>query len=122
MLMTRVAAPVTVLVLAAVLAASAAASSRSPLTQASSGRTIHLRKGADARLRLSNRWRWTEPAASTRAVELTPVEYLVDPGFREWTIQAHRKGRATIRAVGKPNSTGGARTTRHFDVTIVVGQ
>jgi hypothetical protein len=91
------------------LAASAAASSRPPLTQASSGKTVHLRKGGSATLRLSSRWHWTEPLSNTKAVELTPVEYLVDPGFREWTIQAQRKGHATIRAVGELNSPHGAR-------------
>ena len=40
---------------------------------------------------------------STNAVELTPVEYFVDPGFREWTIEARTSGRATIRSVGRPH-------------------
>ena len=63
---------------------------------------LRLAKGDSATLRLSNRWRWSEPRVSTNAVELTPVEYFVDPGFREWTIDARTSGRATIRSVGKP--------------------
>jgi predicted secreted protein len=120
--MTRAIVPAAVLALAAALAAGgAAAASRPPLTQASSGKTIHLRKGAGATLRLSNRWLWSEPSASTKAVRLTPVEYFVDPGFREWTIHAHRKGRATIRAVGRPTSPNNTGATRRFHVMIVVG-
>ena len=55
---------------------------------------------------------------SSSAVELTPVEYFVDPGFREWTIDARRTGRATIRSIGKPNCSTCA--TRGFHVTVVV--
>jgi len=57
---------------------------------------------------------------STKAVELTPVEYFVDPGFREWTIDARQSGRATIRSTGKPNCSTCALATRSFRVTIVV--
>ena len=55
-----------------------------------------------------------------RVVELTPVEYFVDPGFREWTIDALRSGRATIRSVGHPNCSGCALQTRRFAVTVIV--
>ena len=89
-------------------------------TQAASGKTFHLAKGGSATLRLSNRWRWSEPKASTRAVVLTPVEYFVDPGFREWTIDARRAGSATIQSVGGPNCSTCALVTRSFRVTVVV--
>ena len=65
--------------------------------------------------------RWTEPHASTRAVSLTPVAYYVDPGFREWTIDARKLGRATIRSIGHPNCSTCPLTTRSFRVTVVVG-
>jgi hypothetical protein len=119
--MTRTAPLVAALGLAAVLAVAASAASRPPLTQASSGKTIHLAKGASATLRLSNRWHWSEPRITTKAVELTLVEYLVDPGFREWTIDARKSGRATIRSIGRPNCTTCALATRRFALTIVVG-
>jgi len=118
--MTRTAALVAALGLAAVLAVAASSASRPPLTQASSGKTIHLAKGGSATLRLSNRWRWSELRATTSAVELSPVEYFVDPGFREWTIDAHKSGRATIRSVGEPNCSTCALATRSFRLTIVV--
>ena len=120
MLVTRIAAPVAALALAAVLVGGAASASRPLLTQASSGKTVQLGKRGSATLRLSNRWRWTEPQASTKAVELTPVEFYVDPGFREWTIRARKAGRATIRSVGKPNCSTCPLTARSFRLTIVV--
>jgi hypothetical protein len=92
-----------------------------PITQQSTGKTFQLAKGTTATLRLANRWRWSTPRASTKAVDLVPVEYFVNPGFREWTIEAHARGRATIRSFGTPNCTGCALLARRFQVTIVVG-
>jgi len=103
-----------------IVAVTASAADRPPLTQAASGKVIRLAKGEEATLRLSNRWRWSEPAVSTKAVELTPVEYFVDPGFREWTIGAHRTGRATIRALGRPSCSPCGLATRRFILTVVV--
>ena len=118
--MTRTAPLVGAVALAAIFAVGAASSSRPPMTQASSGKTYRIAKGGTATLRLSNRWRWSDPQASTRAVDLTPVEYLVNPGFQEWTIEARKAGRATIRSIGKPNCSTCALATRSFRVTIVV--
>jgi hypothetical protein len=72
-------------------------------------------------LRLSSRWRWSDPLVSTKAVELTEVNYLVDPGFREWKIDGHRRGRATIRAYGRPSCVRCPLAVRRFAVTLVVG-
>jgi len=103
------------------VASGVSAAVRPPITQGSSGKTFHLPKGATATLRLSNRWRWSTPRVSTKAIKLVPVEYLVDPGFREWTIEARARGRATIRSLGTPRCTGCMLATRRFQVTIVVG-
>jgi hypothetical protein len=92
-----------------------------PITQRSTGKTFRIAKGGSATLRLSNRWHWSTPRTSTKAVELVPVEYLIDPGFREWLIEARARGRATIRSLGRPNCSGCDLATRHFEVTIVVG-
>jgi hypothetical protein len=118
--MTRIAAFVVVLALAGILAAGAASAPRPPLTLASSGKTVHVARGGSLTLRLSGRWRWTDPRVSTRAIRLTPVAYYVDPGFSEWTIKARKAGRATIRSTGTPNCSTCALTTRKFRVTIVV--
>ena len=104
-----------------VAAVAASSAVRPPITQAASGKTVRLAKGEDAVLRLSNRWHWSEPRVSSNVVELTPVEYLVDPGFREWTIEARRRGRVTIRSLGRPKCPTCAQATRRFVLTVVVG-
>jgi predicted secreted protein len=103
---------------AALVAVSASSASDVPITQASSGKVFRIAKGESATLRLNNRWHWSDPDVSTAAVELTPVEYFVDPGFREWTVDATKVGRTTIRATGRPNREN--VTMRHFVVTVVV--
>jgi len=119
--MARAAPLVAALGLAVVLAVGASSASKPPITQASTGKTFHLAKGGSATLRLSNRWSWSDPRVSSKAVELTPVEYYVDPGFREWTIDARRAGRATIRSIGTARCAHCPVMTRAFRVTIAVG-
>ena len=111
----------TALAVGCVTAVNASAAVPPPITQAASGKTVHVAKGEDAILRLSNRWHWSEPRVSSSAVELTPVEYLVDPGFREWTIEARKRGRVTIRSLGRPSCSACALATRKFVLTVVVG-
>jgi predicted secreted protein len=118
--MTRIWPVAAALALGCVAAAAASSADRPPITQAASGKVVRLARGENAALRLSNRWRWSEPHASTAAVELTPVEYFVDPGFREWTIDARKSGRATIRSLGRPRCSTCALETRRFAVTIDV--
>jgi len=112
---------VAALSVACIVAVAASSATPPPMTQRSTGKTFRLAKGDTMKLRLSNRWRWSEPTVSTKAVELTPVAYLIDPGFREWTIDARKRGRATIRSLGKPNCSTCALATRSFRVTVVVG-
>jgi len=109
------------LAIGCIAAVAAASAERPPITQAASGKTMRVARGGSMTLRLSNRWRWTDPSVSSRAVRLSEVNYLIDPGFREWIIDAHKAGRATIRSVGKPNCSTCALATRSFRVTIVVG-
>jgi predicted secreted protein len=116
---TRIAC-VVALALAAAPAVTASPA-RAPITQASSGKTFHLAKGQSATLRLSERWRWSEPSVSSGAVALIAVEYTVDPGFKEWKIRARRRGVATIRSYGRPNCSSCILAARRFRVTIVVG-
>ena len=118
--MTRTAPFIAALGLAAAVTVASSAAVRPPITQAASGQTFHLAQGEPATLRLASRWRWSEPRVSSNAVELTPVEYFVDPGFLEWTIEAHRAGRVTISATGT-GCTDCVRASRHFAVTLVVG-
>src|SRR6476646_964524 len=119
--MRRISLLVTALAVGCVTAVAASSAVRQPITQAASGKTVRLAKGEDAVLRLSNRWHWSEPRLSSSAIELTPVEYLIDPGFREWTIDARKRGRVTISSLGRPRCSGCALATRRFVLTVVVG-
>ena len=119
--MRRISPFVAALSVAYIVAVAASSATPPPMTQRSTGKTFRLARGDTMKLRLSNRWRWSEPTVSTEAVDLTPVAYLIDPGFREWTIDAHKRGRATIRSLGKPNCSTCALATRSFRVTVVVG-
>ena len=92
-----------------------------PITQADTGKTFRLKRGGEMTLRLSNRWHWTDPRLSSKGIELTPVEYFVDPGFREWVIRGRARGTVSIRAYGKPNCTDCTRPSRQFRVTLTVG-
>jgi hypothetical protein len=89
---------------------------RGPITQADSGKAFSIPRGGEMVLRLSNRWVWSEPRSRSSAVDLLRVDYFVDPGFREWTIAARRRGRATITAMGHRGGLPG----RRFRVTIIV--
>jgi len=118
--MTRITPFVAAFAVACVAAVAASSATRPPITQGSTGKTFRLAKDGTMTLRLSNRWQWSDPTVSSKAVELTPVEYFVDPGFREWTIDARKSGRATIRSLGRPDCSTCAPTTRRFALTIVV--
>ena len=98
----------------------AAASVRVLITPAQTGKTIHLAKGATAKLRLSHRWSWTDPRVSSAAVDLTPVAFFVDPGYDEWVVTARAKGKATIRARGAPACAHCGLSSKKLRVTIVV--
>jgi hypothetical protein len=88
----------------------------STITEADSGRSFALARGASASLRLSGTYAWSEPAVRGDAVRLDRVDYFQDPGFSEWTVVAERAGTATITARGTP--AGGAPL--RFDVEITV--
>ena len=93
---------------------------KAPITLAQSGKTFRLAKGRTATLRLSGSWTWTEPTTSTGAVELTPVEFFVDPGYSEWQVDARARGTVTIRSVGTPGCESCGLSARRFVVTLRV--
>jgi hypothetical protein len=119
--MTRITPFLAALAVACIAAVTASSATPPPITQASTGKTFRVARGGQMTLRLSSRWRWSDPLVSTKAVELTEVNYLVDPGFREWKIDGHRRGRATIRAYGRPSCVRCPLAVRRFAVTLVVG-
>lgn len=106
-------------------APSAVATAPAPavLTEADGGRTFRVARGDQPHLRLSNQYVWTAPR-TTGPIQLVPIEFFRDPGYREWTITSSGSGTATIRASGAPNCTPGTACRlgpAAFAVTLVVG-
>jgi hypothetical protein len=121
MALRRIARTVPALLVAALLVGVAATAAPRPLiTQADSGKTFRLATRGTATLHLSGRWGWTQPRASPKRIQLTPIEYFADPGFSAWTVAAQGSGTFTIASTGKPGCTSCGLTLRHFQVTIVV--
>lgn len=72
------------------------------LTEQDSGAEITLAVGQERALRLGGGWSWSEPVATGGAVTLSPVEYLVDPGYVEWSVAGTAPGSATVEVLGEP--------------------
>ncbi|MPZ87150.1 MAG: hypothetical protein GEU81_03555 [Nitriliruptorales bacterium] len=70
------------------------------ITEADDGSTFALRRGDARALRLSNDSLWDLPEVSGGAVELVPVDYLVDPGYTEWQVDAVAAGTAEVAVAG----------------------
>lgn len=77
------------------------------ITQADSGKTFTLHGDSCAVLQLTNSLNWTEPQVSGTAVQLVPVTFAQDPGYREWDIARVAPGEATITSTGSPICTPG---------------
>lgn len=73
------------------------------MTESDDGQLFTLALGQEASLRLDSAWLWDQPALDGAAVELTPVDYLVDPGVQEWLVTGVSGGAATLTAHGEPN-------------------
>lgn len=67
-------------------------------------------------LRLSSDWSWDAPTVDGTGVVLTPVDYLVDPGYVEWLVEAAGAGTTTLTIAGTPNC-GNAATCPDRTVT-----
>jgi hypothetical protein len=107
------------------LASPASGVTRPPITERDSGKTFVVRVGRGLTLRLSERYSWTGPRVKGTAIRLVPVNYFVDPGFREWTIRAKAPGASRITAVGYPGEGSGRCdpgpcAPRLFRVAVVV--
>jgi hypothetical protein len=71
------------------------------LTESDEGRFV---LGAEpVSLRLSSDWSWDAPTVDGTGVVLTPGDYLVDPGYVEWLVEAAGAGSATLTVAGTPN-------------------
>jgi hypothetical protein len=83
------------------------------LTLRDSGRTITMRRGEEATLRLPSRWVWETPHETGHAVDLSNIDSFRDTGFTEWGLAASRPGSWTFRTVGRPGA-------KRFRITIRV--
>ena len=115
----------TIAALCAVFATAALASTRPAITTRDNGKTFTVRRGGTLTLRLQERPRWLNPRVSGTAVRLTQVNFLRDPGYREWSVAARAAGTAKITAVryaasSVPGCDPGPCAPRLFRVTIVV--
>ena len=106
------------------IAAPASGVARPAITERDGGKTFVVRKGGVRTLRLSTEsYRWNGPNVRGTAIRLVPVNYVRDPGFREWTIRGRARGTARITAVGSSLRAGcdpGPCAVRIFQVTIRV--
>jgi hypothetical protein len=95
------------------------------ITEADSGGEVALPVGGETNLRLTSEYVWAEPVVEGAAVTLTRVDYIQDPGFREWVVTAAEAGEATISSTGEPacaGQDGCPDEPLHFEVRITVGR
>jgi predicted secreted protein len=103
------------------VSATASAARQLVITERDSGKTFTVRRGGQLTLRLSSSYRWTGPKVKGRAIRLVPVDYFVDPGFREWEIHAVALGRTRITATGVDQSCSATPCAqRRFRVVVAV--
>ena len=115
------------LALAATLLLAAAPTARAPsvIRARDGGKTFRLALGREVHLRLDHRtWTWSNVTASSRAIKLTRIVFVRDPGYDEWLVRGRARGRARISATGQiPCRTNPCPPTplRLFAVTLLVG-
>lgn len=72
------------------------------LTEQDSGTRLTLGVGQERSLQLGSAWSWAVPVVDGESVTLTPVDFLVDPGYVEWLVTGTAAGTATLEVVGEP--------------------
>ena len=88
------------------------------VTEADSGRSVHLAVGQTAALRLSARYEWSEPRASGSTVRIDRTA-----AAGEWTVAAVHRGTSDITSAGRPACSPGSAcpaVVLAFSVTVVV--
>ena len=78
------------------------------LTDAERGRTVTLRVGESALLRLHPPVQWDEPSFSGPHVQASQVNYFDDPGFLEWELRAVSPGSVVVSSAGRRSDGGRA--------------
>lgn len=70
------------------------------LTMADNGTVVRMAVGESSRLQLDPPWRWETPTVRGDAVQVYPLNNIMDSGHQEWIIQAVKPGQAKVRAFG----------------------
>lgn len=96
------------------------------LTLADNGKTVPLAVGQSLSVRLGGPWLWTEPVVDGGAIDVAQVNFLVDPGYSEWTVRGLQAGRATLQINGEANCPTEGDTVcilgaKFFAITFAVG-
>jgi len=79
------------------------------ITEAFDGAVLVVQVGEERTLQLDSTWAWDIPVLDGPGLELTPVDYLLDPGYFEWIVTAVEPGTVHLTAVGSPNCDDAAR-------------
>ena len=119
--MTRITPFVAARRLACIVAVAASSATPPPITQRRTGKTFRLAKGATMTLRLSNRWRWSDPRVSTKAVEFDAGRVPRRPRLPRVDDPRAQAGPRHDPLGRQAELLDCALATRAFRVTIVVG-
>jgi hypothetical protein len=95
------------------------------ITTKDNGKTFTARMGGTLTLRLPGQARWLNPRVTGSAIRLTQVNFLRDPGYRQWSVAALQPGTARISVVryaesGTRRCDPGPCAPRLFRVTVLV--
>jgi predicted secreted protein len=94
------------------------------ITEDDDGTAFTLRVGEDTLLRLTSEYVWDEPFVGGASLRLDRVDYLQDPGYAEWIVNAVDTGIGLIATVGEPQCPEGGDDCpddpRDFQVRIIV--
>lgn len=93
------------------------------VTELDDGSLYTLGTDQTAALRLTTEdWSWSTPTADGGSIELVPVDYLVDPGFTEWSVEPRSPGETTVTIAGEQVCDDDAGcSTRTVTITFRVG-
>jgi len=80
-----------------------------PLTMADNGRVVRMSVGESVSLQLSPPWTWETPTVRGDAVQVYPLNNIVDSGHQEWIISAVGPGEAVVRSLGDAHCPPGAQ-------------
>ncbi len=73
------------------------------ITEALDGAVLLMGLGEERLLQLDSVWAWDTPLLDRPGVELTQVDYMLDPGYFEWIVTAIEPGTVNLVATGSSN-------------------